>query len=214
MIVSIHVPKCAGTSFRHVLDRMYGDRIWYNYGAIFCREQAREGLIPPGTEIIHGHFIGDSFDDLFPQRQLLTWVRDPVERVVSNYFHFLRAPDMRDTCCQALHERKLSLRQFAELDWMRNLSNRYLANKPVDDFQFIGISERFGESIAQFCQVYGIKNDVGLPRANANPERRTDRYQISAGDRAFIQDLNAADLVWYQEAQERLPGQASYLQVN
>ena len=45
MIVSIHVPKCAGTSFRHVLDRMFGARIWYNYGAIFCREQARADLL-------------------------------------------------------------------------------------------------------------------------------------------------------------------------
>jgi hypothetical protein len=213
MIVSIHVPKCAGTSFRHVLDRMYGNRIWYNYGAIFCREQAREGVVPPGTEIIHGHFLGDSFDGLYPQRQLLTWVREPVERVVSNYFHFLRAPDMRDTCCQALHERKLGLREFAELDWMRNLSSRYLAQKPLDEFQFVGISERFGESMAQFCQVYGIKNEIGLPRVNTNPDRRTDRYEISVADRAFIQDLNAIDLAWYNQALERLAGIASDRQI-
>jgi Sulfotransferase family len=206
MIVSIHVPKCAGTSFRHVLDRVYGDRIWYNYGTIFTREQARAELVPAGTTIIHGHFIADSFDDLFPGSQLLTWVRDPVERVVSNYFHFLRSPDMRDTTCQALHERKLDLRGFADLDWMQNLATRYLANKPVDAFQFVGISERFSASMEQFSQIFGLRPESCHPQVNTNPERRTARYQISPDDRAYIRERNAADDQWYREALERLTG--------
>ena len=48
---------------------------------------------------------------------------------------------------------------------------------------------------------------------NTNPERRTERYEIPAGDRAYIQDLNAADLAWYRQALERLPGVDSDRQI-
>ena len=85
MIISVHVPKCAGTSFGRILETQHGDRLWKNYGAIFTREEARKDLIPDGTQCIHGHFFADAFSDLFPAGQLITWVRHPVERVVSNY---------------------------------------------------------------------------------------------------------------------------------
>lgn len=204
MIVSVHVPKSAGTSFRHVLDAIYGPAAWYNYGTIFTRDQARAELVPPGTRLIHGHFMGDSFDDLFPERELITWVRDPVERVVSNYYHFLRAPDMRDDTCRAVHEQKLGLRAFADLDWMQNLTSRYLAHKPVADFKFVGIAERFAESLEQYSAAFGFRRDLQFPRVNTNPDRQTDHYPLAPEDHAYIAERNAADLDWYRQAEAGL----------
>jgi hypothetical protein len=204
MIISVHVPKSAGTSFRRVLDTVCGARIWYNYGTIFSRHQAKMELVPPGVRFIHGHFLADSFDDLFPERQLVTWVRHPVERLVSNYQHFLRTPDMRDDCCRMLHERNLSLREFADLEWMRNETSRYLANKPVKDFDFIGISERFEESARIFCNTFGFREVARCPRENVNPDRRTERYELSPEDREHILRRNAVDLEWYNHAVLRL----------
>jgi Sulfotransferase family len=204
MIISVHVPKSAGTSFRLVLGEVCGARIWDNYGTIFSREQARAELVPPGVNFIHGHFLADAFDDLFPKSQLVTWVRHPVERLVSNYHHFLRTPDMRDNCCRELHERGLSLREFADLDWMRNETSRYLANKPVGDFEFVGISERFNESILQFCETFGYRNAARFPHDNVNPDRKSERYELSREDREHILSRNAADLEWYHQAVNRL----------
>jgi hypothetical protein len=204
MIVSIHVPKSAGTSFKRVLQEICGARIWYNYGTIFSRGHARLELVPPGTTFIHGHFLADAFDDLFPDRRLVTWVRHPVERLVSNYQHFLRSPDMRDDCCRALYERKLGLRQFADLEWMRNETSRYLANKPVEDFEFIGVAEQFGASIQQFCQVFGFRNVLKIPRENLNPNRAGERYDLSREDYDYILERNGADLAWYNRAAQRL----------
>ena len=167
------------------------------------RDRARPELIPPGTKFIHGHFLADAFDDLFPDRRLVTWIRHPVERLVSNYHHFLRSPDMRDDCCRAVHEQRLNLRQFADLEWMRNETSRYLANKPVEDFEFVGITEQFGASIRHFCHVFGFRNALKLPRENLNPDRTTERYDLSPGDHAYILERNAADLAWYNRALER-----------
>jgi hypothetical protein len=204
MLISIHVPKCAGTSFRQVLGTLFGAQVWFNYGTIFTREQAKPELVPPGVRIIHGHFLADAFDGVIPRRRLLTWVRHPVERVVSNYQHFLRSPDMRDDCCRALYERKLSLRGFADLDWMSNLTTRYLANKPVEDFEFVGIADCFPESIDRFCRTFGYRRPPKLPCENVNPARASEHYDISPADREFILMRNRADLAWYHQASERM----------
>jgi len=204
VLLSIHVPKNAGTSFRLVIDRLYGSEVWYNYGAIFSRDSARPGLIPEGTRIIHGHFLADAFDDLLPSRRYITWVRHPVERLVSNYHHFLRSPDMRDTCCRLLHENNLDLRQFADLDWMQNEACRYLANKPIEDFEFVGVSEQFDASIELFCSMFGVGPVEECPCVNVNPGRATERYTLPEEDFAYILERNQADMAWYNRAVSRL----------
>ena len=208
MVISVHVPKCAGTSFRRILSGICGARIWFNYGMIFTREQARADLVPEGTSFIHGHFLADAFDDLYPRRRLVTWVRHPVERLVSNYSHFLRSPGMRDDCCRALHKQGLSLRQFADLEWMQNETTRYLANKKVEDFEFVGITERFRESVEAFCETFGFRSVTSLPQENVNPQRTARGYDVSRGDYEYILERNAADLAWYENAERRLDGLA------
>ena len=111
---------------------------------------------------------------------------------------------MRDDCCRALHERKLSLREFADLDWMKNLATRYLAGKAVGEFQFVGITEHFQESMRYFCGIYGFRTVMVLPHENTNPDRRTATYRLSPDDRAYILERNADDLAWYEQALERL----------
>jgi len=212
MLISVHIPKCAGTSFRHVLEAVHGGGLWLNYGAIFTREQAAAGLVPAAAACIHGHFFADAFDTLYPGRRLAVWLRHPVERVVSNYHHFLRSPDPRDDCCRQLHERRLSLREFAALDWMRNESARYLGGKPLADFAFVGVAERFAESLSVCRRTFGWHTPVPLPCANTNPERLTDRYALSPQDFSHLLDLNEADLARYEEAVARLDDSVLQLQ--
>ena len=200
MLISIHIPKCAGTSFRHVLQQAYGQRLYLNYGGIFSREQSRPGLIPPATECVHGHFLADALDDLVENATYLTWLRHPVERVVSNYFHFLRNPDLRDTCCRALYENNLSLREFAELDWMRNEATRYLSSTSLADMEFIGVAERFGESMKICAEQFGWAHLREMPRENTNPDRAMPSYDLSDQDFNYILALNGADFASYLTA--------------
>jgi hypothetical protein len=204
MLISVHVPKCAGTSFRLLIDKLFGSGVWHNYGIIVSKEQAKAELIPDGTRIIHGHFLADAFDRVAPSRSLVTWVRHPVQRVVSNYYHFLRSPDMRDDCCRILHERKLGIRQFSDLEWMQNGISRYLAGKPIDQFEFVGVSEQFPQSMRLFCATYGFAGFREFPFANANPDKGGRHYALSAGDLAYIAERNQADLALYNGALQRL----------
>lgn len=204
MLISIHIPKCAGTSFRHVLQAIYGDRLCLNYGGIFSRDQSHPGFLPPKIDCVHGHFLADALDGLVSDPHYITWMRHPVERVVSNYHHFLRCPDARDACCRALHEHRLSLREFAELDWMRNEAMRYLATKSLADFAFIGVAERFAESLQVFAQTFGCPRPLSIPWDNVNPQRTSPTYELSPRDFNYILALNGADFAAYECAVVRL----------
>lgn len=200
MVISVHIPKCAGTSFGTTLRSCYRERLWENYGRIFSREQARPGVVPAGTRCIHGHFLADAFDDLFPSRELITWLRHPVERVVSTYHHFLRTPDFRDDCCRALYEHKLTLREFADLDWMRNTASRYASGKVCSDFAFVGLVERFEESLLQFHARFGGATELPMPKNNVNPARSLSGNRVAPADSDYILARNERDHRWYEQA--------------
>jgi hypothetical protein len=204
MLVSVHVPKCAGTSFKAVLQGIYGRRLMLNYGVFFKREDVRAEMIPDDTECIHGHFEADALLDLYPDATLITWVRHPVERLVSNYHFFLRNPDQHDFCSRTLSEKSLTLREFADLEAMQNEATRHFAGKQVEDFRFVGISERFAESLCHFGDV--IKTDIlsPVPFDNVNPDRKSMRYRISTADYHYVLERNLKDLAFYDEAQARL----------
>jgi len=133
---------------------------------------------------MHGHFLRDAFDSVVPRPRFMTWVRHPVDRVVSNYYHGLRSPDLRDDCCRRLHKEKLSLRAFAELDWMQNLATRYLAGKAIEAFDFVGIAERSDESRPLLGRAFGWATPPCGPRENTNPDRVTPSCLTSAAGSA------------------------------
>lgn len=200
MIISVHIPKCAGTTFHHVLRAVYGQQLWLNYGSAFSRAQARPDLVPASTKCIHGHFLADTFLEVLPDATLITWVRDPVERVVSNYYQLLRSPDMRDDCCRLLHENKLSLLQFAELEWMQNTMTRYFAGRKPTDFAVIGVAEHFDESLAMMIDELELERKPSwIAPQNTNPERHAAMYSLDSATRKKLASLNEADFELYRE---------------
>ncbi|HVW20285.1 MAG TPA: hypothetical protein VHC86_03650 [Opitutaceae bacterium] len=200
MLVSVHVPKCGGISFQHVLRGIFGKKLWLNYGAFTGREGARYELIPRGTLCVHGHFKADTFDDLVPQPELVTWFRHPVDRVVSAYYHFLRHDEPGNASWRALTERGLSLEQFAELEGMRNEAAQFLAGKPLSSFRFVGVMERYVDSLRLFGEAFGVRVPAVPPLENVNPRRVTDHYPISRSTYDHILALNSRDLVLYEAA--------------
>jgi hypothetical protein len=87
-LISIHIPKCAGQSLTRVLKTWYGEN--------FFRHYQRPGDLPPPRIplhpgiCIHGHFHtqkGLGIKDYYPEaKQFITFLRDPLEIHISNYF--------------------------------------------------------------------------------------------------------------------------------
>jgi hypothetical protein len=87
---------------------------------------------------------------------------------------------------------------------MKNMATRYLARKPVSDFVFVGVSERFEQSMRVFCSTLGFQRPPTEPRENVNPCRHAETYDLTSGDFGYILARNALDLEWYRQACLRL----------
>ena len=152
---------------------------------------------PPDTTCIHGHFVAHTLAERYPDALLITWVRDPVERVASSYYHRLRSPDWRHPVSIELHAKKLTLVQYAGLELVRNETTRFFGEMRPENFAFIGLVEDFDASIDRFFAQFKLPR-LPVPRENTNPERRTRFYELRDDERRQILDLNQNDWDLYQ----------------
>ncbi len=89
-LISIHIPKAGGTSFRRVLQQWYGDRLFFHYFNEPQKTMPEKYKLLPGN-CIHGHFNssrGFGVMHYYPDaKQFITFLRDPFEILVSRYYY-------------------------------------------------------------------------------------------------------------------------------
>lgn len=98
-LISMHIPKCGGTSFRGVLKSWFGRRLYWHYhderrDRPPKRHDFGRGLFrrkAPARICIHGHFNhrrGEGAGQYYPEvDQFISFLRDPFEIHLSNYFY-------------------------------------------------------------------------------------------------------------------------------
>lgn len=124
-------------------------------------------------------------------KSIVTFLRDPVERVISRYFFHL-GEYKRITGKDA----DVGLISFAESH--RNFMHTLL-NGSINNVDFIGITEYYDESISKFCDYLDIENfKEKWPRINIS-----QRKNVSIKDRRYIEKLNTKDYILYCEALKR-----------
>ncbi len=198
VLLSLHIPKTAGSTFSRLLGEVFGDGLFLQYWVTTDRQGRPVADFPAGTRCVHGHMHLDRLAERFPGAALATWVREPVQRLVSFYQYWQREPDWRHPLCRTLHERRLSLLEFARLEEARNEMSRYFGRYDPADFSFIGIFERLPESMELFFRI------LALPPQPFGHERRNlaktaDAYPLTPEEHAEIAALNAADCALYRD---------------
>jgi hypothetical protein len=212
LIVSVHVPKTGGVAFREALASLAEGQLVLDYDdrplaprslARAVRERLRRVELPPGTRVVHGHFVASKYARRYPGARLVTWCRDPIERLASHYHYWLREPDPKNPTCRRLLEGRLDLEQFAALPEMRDVHARFLGGVPVERFAFVGLTEAFDEGMALFQRIFGLERPLEALRRNVNPERTGERYDLPARTRDALAALNRRDLELYARARAR-----------
>lgn len=212
MLISVHVPKAAGSSFREVLHQHFGAQLlldyadrplapghrWRRFRADLRTAAGKSAALAPYA-CVHGHFVADKYAFLGGRARLVTWLRDPVQRVASHYHYWQRQPDLRNPDCRALIERKLSLADFAALPRMRNVMARFLGQVPLRDFYFVGLVEDLPASLTRFWRLTGIDVDAHL-HVNRNDDLETGSYELTPALRAHLEQLNRRDRELYESA--------------
>ena len=157
MLISLHLPKTAGSSFVASLEQYYGDRILRDYTDLPINtpvlRRNRRALVNSvltcfrdydNIDCIHGHFLPLKYflyGILNKDVQFVTWVRDPVERLASHYYFWVRSyhPDKAPLLHKRVVEEKWSFERFCLSEELRNFYCQFLWGFPLARFSFIGL---------------------------------------------------------------------------
>jgi hypothetical protein len=219
LIISIHIPKTGGTTFVDVLRKYVQEVLYLDYGtegpgptALFRRgkrltapfESIIEDLeLLPERSVIHGHSQAKKYIDRFPNAIYATWLRDPVERVISNYLYWQRSHIPGDERWEQITAQNMSLEQFAQLDFVRDLQQAFLSPLTVEEFDFIGITEEYDRSLELFRRLFCPDTPLDATAQNDNPNRQGKFYDLDPEIRKKIRLLNERDVHTYVDGVRR-----------
>ena len=222
MLVSLHLPKTAGTSFLRLLESHYGAGLlrdyddrplnrerWQRRATALggCLRNALPAGHLRGIECIHGHFLPVKYRLLGWRTKVrfVVWLRDPVERLASHYFYWQRSYDPVNA--EPLHRRVVGegwdLERFCLGPELQNTYSQFLWAFPLSRFDFVGITERYAEDAAFFAREFlgTATPDTAPENVNSTQRAGDDTVYISdPGFRRAIEEHHAEDMALNQEA--------------
>jgi Sulfotransferase family len=231
VLIFVHIPKTAGTTFRRVLERQYSaDEVLPLYESELGKELAS---IPPAQmnrlRVVLGHFYFGAHAFIPRPSTYVTFLRDPVDRVLSHYYFVRQSPE------HEFHEfaRQLNLSEFlaycsrsthgrSDDDQTRQLAGE--CGKPSSQvepaemllaakrhlseyFAAVGITEEFDRSLILMKRILGWKRTL-YTRQNVT-RGRPARHALPENDLSAIYRYNKLDLELYSYAAELFREQVS-----
>jgi hypothetical protein len=236
LLAFVHIPETAGERVISLLAAAYPNGVqgagdYLRNPARVASKTSRPRLAR--ARVAFGHVPFSVFrGELPPQTRYMTFLREPVDRVLSHYYRHIHHPgpsqprqrSKSKVRAASLEEALVEMR----LPQLNNLATRFLCDNPARKgelprsalneakinlraFAFVGISERFEDSAADLQAMLGVE----VPRkAYAEPHARAEDSGVpeaSGEERALVLERNRMDQELYafglQLFEERL-GQA------
>ncbi len=210
-LVSIHIPKTAGTSFRNFLKEIYGQENAVRFdinittkGIDLENNEFTQNKLPRNIKVIHGHFY---YTDLIEQVDLkentpvITWLREPSERVISNYYYLEKrlkeelGEEKKEL--NILSKMQKSLIEYARNEISRNRMSKFLNGLPLGSMFFVGIYEHYEKDMQDLAKMLNIKN-YPVFQHNITGIKR----QVDSGILEEIKQLNTKDYDIYNKGLE------------
>lgn len=226
-IVFLHIAKTAGTSVGKFLELAFpGGKTLHESAEFFdLADQSQVEMY----DVVRGHISREHFGKLRRDNFVFTFLRDPVDRVLSIYY-FLRERDHPNDefngSSPFILAKHHSLIEFLRLespavkvlirnhqtyalgaDWRFRSRNNDCAvlrraKRTLDELDFYGLTERFDESIGLLSARLGVPVFPKAHHENATSVRHAV-HEISREERRLIISMNKLDIELYRYAKRR-----------
>jgi len=220
MIISVHVPKTAGSSFRNGLVQRFGERLFQVYFLRpisshiehrLTRVKYKWKLFFKGRDIarrydvIHGHFTADTFNGIPGPKQYCMFLREPVNRTISHHLFWteqeaLLIREPKHSVREKFLKNGMGLNEFAELPEMVNFYSIFLGKMRIEQFDFVGLQEEYSTSLRLFERIFGFKIEESHDNSTSR-ESHTDL--LSRTDLERLRTAQKANQIIYDQARNR-----------
>jgi hypothetical protein len=238
LLAFVHIPKTAGKTVITMLAAAYSKEAVQDAGN-YVRNPERTGRkltmsSKLEARVLAGHVPYGVFREHLPaDTRLMTFLREPVDRVLSHYYRHLhrRRPKKQRSPARERHrletpgkvrtDRKAKADSIEEalvemrLPELNNFATRFLCGyttpskelpaSALDDakgalcsFAFVGIQERFEESLVLLQRMLGLGRVPYEDRHVSTGDRRPAVDEIPEAQRALIEECNQLDAELYR----------------
>lgn len=224
--IFLHIPKTAGTTLLHILDRQYAPETIHSFGgdahASVAQFRAMESESRAKIRLLRGHMAYGLHQCLPDPVVYFTILRNPAARVISYYNYILRTPahylyeevTSKNMSLHDLMESRLPLMMndgqvrlisgvwgepgFGEVTpAMLETAKKNLA----DSFVVVGLTEQFDKTLCLLKENLNWQQDITYERLNVSPQG-AKKDQISAATVDLVQRANQQDIALYAYAQD------------
>ena len=217
MIISLHLPKTAGSSFLSSLSTHYGNSLFEDYNDLPLHtpyHKRNTHAILEGIknrfksyqdiECIHGHFLPLKYRFINNQNtKYVTLMRDPAERLASQYFymkrHYTPEKAKKQSLLKTMIDDNWSLERFCLGKELRNTYSKFLWGFPLDNFNFIGIVEYYQADFMAFSKQYFAER-LTPQHNNINPNISGKSYFKDSAKKEAVLKHHEEDFLLYSKA--------------
>ncbi|QFT53797.1 Sulfotransferase family protein [Microbulbifer sp. THAF38] len=199
----VHIPKTAGTSFRLGADSFFGkENVCRDYGEkavetstivrewissdkdgwLFARDFEKQGY-----QFLTGHFHAAKYISIFDASRMITFLRDPIQRIASEYNHFVRNNGYEG-----------SFEDFFRSPQNVNRQLRLVGKNNWAEFGFIGFVDAYQDSL----KLLNRKFEIDIPQLHENVAESevVKPQQLTKDQIEELQILNAEELEFFSSA--------------
>ncbi len=209
MWLVVHIPKTAGTSLRWALEKYFGkSQIILDYGLhsdvtsdvvrkhLYNEDDSKgpqslfEEVSCRAIRVLVGHFPLQRYSDVFGAKNIITFVRDPLVRICSEFLHRTNNKTFTGT-----------FSEFVQRPGYRNLQSRLLEGGSAD--VFIGVTEHYTESLQRINRFTCWDLKTGKKNVGRRGGGQKLAEKLSEHELDLFYKMNAQDQALYQRVLRR-----------
>jgi hypothetical protein len=211
-LIFMHIPKTSGTTFLYLLYKQY--KYHTEVLNLYHSKQLPQTGVSKEIKCIIGHHQFGIHRGLNKPFNYVTFLRDPVDRVISDYFFTKKFHNLDfesylklDNNLKGYNPNEKQTRWAAG----NNLADIELAKSNLAKyFPIVGLTDMFDESLFLMKHQFGW-GDISYKKENVN-QSRLKKQEISSEIIKQIKKNNQLDLQLYKWAKKRLTNQLNSLE--